>query len=93
MPQTVWRPYPSTFLKPTTKFDNAARQRQKVIDAIRSAGRPLTMWELAAVLGFSGVAGYNQTRRYVLKVAFPTRSKVVVRGQRLIGWTLKEEYR
>jgi hypothetical protein len=93
MPQTVWRPYPSTFIKPTTKFDNAAHQRQKVIDAIRGAGRPLTMLELADVLGFDGDDGYNQTRRYVLKVAFPTRSKVIVRGRRLIGWTLKEEHR
>jgi hypothetical protein len=91
MPQTVWRPYP--FDKPPTKLENAAQQRQRVVDIIRSAGRPMTMIEIAKALDLEGKPAYNKARRYVTQVAFQTRSKTIVRGQRVIGWTLKEEYR
>lgn len=93
MTKTTWRPYPHTLAKPETKFTHAEQQRQRVIDMIRSAGRPLTMYEIADALGFEGEPGYNKARRYVVQVAFQTKSKVVIRGRRVIGWTLKEEYR
>jgi hypothetical protein len=93
MPKTVWRPYPETLKKPENKFTHAEQQRQRVIEAIRKANRPLTMYEIADVFGLEGESGYNKVRRYVVQVAYKTRSSVIMRGRKVLGWTLKEQYR
>ena len=52
MPQTVWRPNP--FEKPLNKFDNAAHQRQRVVDLLKKTGRPMTVKEIARELEIGG---------------------------------------
>jgi hypothetical protein len=91
MPQTVWRPYP--FDKPIDQLNNAARQRQRVIDLLRMADKPMTLQEIALRLEIGRKYYYGKARRYVLPVANPTHEIHVHKHKTEIGWTLKEEYR
>lgn len=91
MPKTVWRPNP--FEQPLTKFDNAAMQRQRVVDYMRSVGKPVTVKEVAKALGIGGYGYYGKARRYVLPVADPTHEIHKDKDRPDIGWTLKKEYR
>jgi hypothetical protein len=93
MPQTVWRPYPKTFIKASTKFDNAAMQRQRVIELLRSTGRPMTIKEIAQALEIGGKGYYGKAQRYVIQVANPTHEIHRPKRPPDIGWTLKEEYK
>jgi hypothetical protein len=91
MPQTTWRPYP--FDKPIDQLNNAARQRQRVIDLLRMADKPMTLQEIALRLEIGRKYYYGKARRYVLPVANPTHEIHVHKHKTEIGWTLKEEYR
>jgi hypothetical protein len=93
MPQTVWRPYPKTFIKASTKFDNAAMQRQRVIELLRKTGRPMTVKEIAQALEIGGKGYYGKAQRYVIQVANPTHEIHRPKRPPDIGWTLKEEYK
>jgi hypothetical protein len=93
MPQTVWRPYPKTFIKASTKFDNAAMQRQRVIELLRKTGRPMTVKEIARELEIGGKGYYGKAQRYVVQVANPTHDIHRPKRPPDIGWTLKEEYK
>jgi hypothetical protein len=93
MPQTVWRPYPKTFIKASTKFDNAAMQRQRVIELLRKTGRPMTIKEIAQALEIGGKGYYGKAQRYVIQVADPTHELHRPKRPPDIGWTLKEEYK
>jgi hypothetical protein len=93
MPQTVWRPYPKTFIKASTKFDNAAMQRQRVIELLRKTGRPMTIKEIAQALEIGGKGYYGKAQRYVIQVANPTHEIHRPKRPPDIGWTLKEEYK
>lgn len=90
MPQTVWRPYP--FETPPNKFDNAAAQRQRVIDLLRKTGRPMTIKEIAVALEIGGKGYYGKAQRYIIKVANPTHELHRPKRPPDIGWTLKKEY-
>jgi hypothetical protein len=92
MPQTVWRPYPKTFVKASTKFDNAAMQRQRVIELLRKTGRPMTIKEIAQALEIGGKGYYGKAQRYVIQVASPTHEIHRPKRPPDIGWTIKEEY-
>jgi hypothetical protein len=93
MPQTVWRPYPKTFIKASTKFDNAAMQRQRVIELLRKTERPMTIKEIAQALEIGGKGYYGKAQRYVIQVANPTHDIHRPKRPPDIGWTLKEEYK
>jgi hypothetical protein len=93
MPQTVWRPYPKTFIKASTKFDNAAMQRQRVIELLRKTERPMTIKEIAQALEIGGKGYYGKAQRYVIQVANPTHEIHRPKRPPDIGWTLKEEYK
>jgi hypothetical protein len=90
MPQTVWRPNP--FEKPLNKFDNAAMQRQRVIELLRKTGRPMTIKEIAQALEIGGKGYYGKAQRYVIQVANPTHELHRPKRPPDIGWTIKEEY-
>jgi hypothetical protein len=92
MPQTVWRPYPNTFIKASTKFDNAAMQRQRVIELLRKTERPMTIKEIAQALEIGGKGYYGKAQRYVIQVANPTHEIHRPKRPPDIGWTIKEEY-
>jgi hypothetical protein len=92
MPQTVWRPYPKTFIKASTKFDNAAMQRQRVIELLCKTGRPMTVKEIAQALEIGGKGYYGKAQRYVIQVANPTHELHRPKRPPDIGWTIKEEY-
>ena len=92
MPQTVWRPYPSTFIRAATKFDNAEYQRQRVIDLLKKENRPMTMKEIAERLEIGGKGYYGKARRYAMVVANPTHDIHKPNHRPDIGWTLKPEY-
>jgi hypothetical protein len=91
MPQTVWRPYP--FEKPFTKFDNAAMQRQRVIEYMRSIGKPVTVKQIAEALEIGGKGYYGKAQRYVIQVANPTHEIHKPKHRPDIGWTLKDEHK
>jgi hypothetical protein len=91
MTQTVWRPYP--FGKPLNQFDNAALQRQRVVELLRRTGRPMTLKEIAAELEIGSKYYYGKARRYVLPVADPTHEVRMHKHKTEIAWTLKESHR
>lgn len=90
-PKTVWRPNP--FDKPLNKFDHAAWQRQRVVEYMRSIGKPVTVKQIAEALGIGGKGYYGKAQRYVIPVAEPTHEIHKDKHRPDLGWTLKKEYR
>ena len=93
MPKTVWRPYPSTFLRPLNKFTNAEYQRQRVVELLRKEDKPMTIKQIAAALEIGGKGYYGKAQRYVIQVADPTHEIHRPKRPPDIGWTLKPEWR
>jgi hypothetical protein len=91
MPKTVWRPNP--FEKPLNKFTHAEWQRERVVEYMRSVGKPVTMKQIAEALHIGGVGYYGKARRYAMVVANPTHEIHKPKHRPDIGWTLKEEYK
>jgi hypothetical protein len=91
MPKTTWRPNP--FEKPLNKFENAAWQRQRVVELMKQENRPMTIKQIAEALSIGGKGYYGKAQRYVLQVANPTHEIHKPKHRPDIGWTLKEEYK
>ena len=92
MPKTVWRPYPSTFVTDLNKFENAAWQRQRVVELLKKEGKPLTIKQIAEALEIGGKGYYGKAQRYVIQVADPTHELHRPKRPPDIGWTLKPEF-
>ena len=89
MPKTTWRPNP--FEMPLNKFENAARQRERIVEYMRRVGRPVTVKQVAAELGIGGEGYYGKAQRYLVQVADPTHEIHKPRHRPDIGWTLRKE--
>lgn len=74
------------------KFENAAWQRQRVVDLLKKEGKPLTVKQIAEALQIGGKGYYGKAQRYVIQVADPTHELHRPKRPPDIGWTLKPEY-